>query len=80
MGILELFRNRKGAGKSTADLPIEIDSKGQPGTKLTLMSYNEALGCVNSGDAAKMTEAIGMNILSATAISLTHWDPPRRKV
>jgi hypothetical protein len=45
--------------------PIKIDSKWNPGTKLTLMSYAEALNALKSGDPKRMSEAIGRNILNA---------------
>ena len=45
--------------------PIKIDSKWNPGKKLTLMSYAEALNAIKSGDPKRMSEAIGSNILNA---------------
>ncbi len=59
MGILDFFKTNIG------DKSIVIDSKWNPGTKLKFMAYNKAIRVLKSGDAAKMTEAIGENILNA---------------
>jgi hypothetical protein len=64
MSIRDLFGMKK-ARAPVEDVPIEVDSQWNPGTKLKLMSYNEALACLKSGVPAKMAQAIGQNILNA---------------
>lgn len=78
MGIFDIFRmNRKSK-------PVKIASKWKPGTTLELMSYNEAIGALKSGDPVKMAEAIGSNILNApsvyNSISMSQTSPSEERL
>jgi hypothetical protein len=48
--------------------PIEIPSKWTPGKTLKLMSYNEAIAAITSGNPERVSEAVGSNILNAATI------------
>jgi hypothetical protein len=49
--------------KLNPDQPIRVEIKGSP--KQTLLSYNEAIAGLKSGDPAQMFSAIGLNIAQA---------------
>lgn len=63
MVLFDLFKNKADKPKEKdsqhkADKPIEKDSQWNPGTKLKLMSYNEAVRALKSGDSEQMVKAI----------------------
>ena len=55
----------KPAARVRRDEPVEIPSRWKPGTMLKLMSYDEAIAAIKSGDPERMGTAIGSNILNA---------------
>ncbi len=59
---------KKPAARVRRDEPIEIPSKWKPGTTLKLMSYDEAIAAIKSGNPERMGTAIGSNILNAASV------------